>query len=314
MSKNVVFLPAIVVEGNESRSAPYKYGIDSWKKWCDKNNVELFILDQLIYPIDYMKITWQRYMIHELLEANNIEYDQVLMMDCDSIIHPDTPNFFKHTERKYVGVLDLGCWEWTGRSIRHYKDLFDFWNCLLKDPEAVFQAAKCLMPIDEDLFYLMQTNLSENDEWFTKAAMFFAINRSTAHGTVSYGKMQKNHPHFNEHSLRLLRNFNAKNLQVFYEPNYTNIIDNSDDIILCCPPTYISMPGLTGGPVPHPENKNIDHSNLCELLSTKNKWILFLNYHEDLIKMYESFNIIFINKFYNKTEDDPQYILVTNGV
>ena len=210
-----------------------------------------------------------------------------------------------------AGLLNYG---YKIKGYTDYKDLFDFWNCLLKDPEAVFQAAKCLMPIDEDLFYLMQTNLSENDEWFTKAAMFFAINRSTAHGTVSYGKMQKNHPHFNEHSLRLLRNFNAKNLQVFYEPNYTNIIDNSDDIILCCPPTYISMPGLTGGQVPHPENKNIDHSNLCELLSTKNKWILFLNYHEDLIKMYESFNIIFINKFYNKTEDDPQYILVTNGV
>ena len=36
-----------------------------------------------------------------------------------------TPNFFEFTERKYVGVLDLGCWEWTGRSLRHYKELFN---------------------------------------------------------------------------------------------------------------------------------------------------------------------------------------------
>ena len=72
-----------------------------------------------------MTIPWQRYYLFKILEHNNINYDQILMVDSDTIVHPDTPNFFEHTERKYVGVLDLGCWEWTGRSIRHYKDLFD---------------------------------------------------------------------------------------------------------------------------------------------------------------------------------------------
>jgi len=134
MSKNVVFLPAIVVEGNESRSAPYKYGIDSWKKWCQKNNAELFILDQLIYPIDYMKITWQRYMIHDLLEANDIKYDQVLMMDCDSIIHPDTPNFFEMTDNKFVGIHTQGSYDWVLRSMENYSkyifngEWFPFWE------------------------------------------------------------------------------------------------------------------------------------------------------------------------------------------
>ena len=63
--------------------------------------------------------------LFKILEHNNIAYDQVLMVDSDTVIHPDTPNFFKFTERKYVGVLDLGCWEWTGRSLRHYKELFN---------------------------------------------------------------------------------------------------------------------------------------------------------------------------------------------
>ena len=195
-----------------------------------------------------------------------------------------------------------------------YKDLFDFWNCLSRDPEAVFQAAKCLMPIDEDMFYLMQNNLSENSEWFTKAAMFFAVNRSTTHGTVSYGKMQKDHPHFNEHSLRLLRNFDAKNLEIFHEPNYKDVINSSDDVILCCPPLYAPMTGLTSAPSSHPESKTIDHSNLYDLLSLKNKWILFLNYHENLVKIYKQFNIVKINKFYNLAQQDPAHILITKGV
>ena len=47
------------------------------------------------------------------------------MVDSDTVVHPDTPNFFEMIDRKYTGVLDLGCWEWTGRSLRHYKDMFD---------------------------------------------------------------------------------------------------------------------------------------------------------------------------------------------
>jgi len=134
MSKNIVFLPAIVVKGDESRSAPYKYGIDSWKRWCDKNDAQLFVLDELIYPIDQMKITWQRYLVHDLLEANNIDYDQVLMVDCDSIIHPDAPNFFKDTDNKFVGVHTQGSYDWVLRSMENYSKFifgdawFPFWE------------------------------------------------------------------------------------------------------------------------------------------------------------------------------------------
>tara|TARA_R100000008_G_scaffold43790_1_gene25405 strand:- start:2617 stop:3381 length:765 start_codon:yes stop_codon:yes gene_type:complete len=195
-----------------------------------------------------------------------------------------------------------------------FKDLFDFWNCLLKDSEAIFQSAKHLLSIDEDMLYLMQKNLSDNNEPFTKAAMFFAINRSTVTGTVSHGRMQKYHPHFNEYSLQVLRNFNTKNLKVFYEQDYANTISSTDGLLLCCPPPYKPMIGLTHATLTHPENNIIDHSILRELLALKNKWILFLNYHDDLVKMYKQNNIIKIDKFYNKTEQDPAHILITKGV
>ena len=81
--------------------------------------------DKALYDWDEMTIPWQRYHLFKILEHNNVDFDQVLMVDSDTIVHPDTPNFFEMTERKYVGVLDLGCWEWTGRSLRLYKDLFD---------------------------------------------------------------------------------------------------------------------------------------------------------------------------------------------
>ena len=43
--KNVVFIPNINL-GN-GRSDKYNYCIDSWKQWCDKNDCELLMWEDL---------------------------------------------------------------------------------------------------------------------------------------------------------------------------------------------------------------------------------------------------------------------------
>lgn len=122
MKKNIVFIPAI--DAGRGRHHAYNYSIQSWQKWSEKNNAQVVVWDTPLYSWDEMTIPWQRYHLFKILDHNEIEFDQILMVDSDTIVHPDTPDFFELTERKYVGVLDLGCWEWTGRSLRHYKDLF----------------------------------------------------------------------------------------------------------------------------------------------------------------------------------------------
>ena len=121
--KNIIFIPAI--DAGRGRHHSYNYSIKSWKKWADLHNHEVLVWDEPLYSWDEMTIPWQRYHLFKILEANNIKYNQVLMVDCDTIINPNTPNFFEMTDNKYSAVLDNGCWEWTGRSLRHYKDLFD---------------------------------------------------------------------------------------------------------------------------------------------------------------------------------------------
>ena len=119
-SKNVVFIPNIDL-GN-GRNNSYHYSVKSWKHWCDKNDCELLEWTDLLYPVDYMKITWQRYYLFDILEANDIYYDQVLMVDADTIVHPDCPNFFNETNNKYCGVMNNGDYEWVLRSIEGFGD------------------------------------------------------------------------------------------------------------------------------------------------------------------------------------------------
>jgi hypothetical protein len=120
MSKNVVFIPNISL-GN-GRNAPYHYSIKSWKSWCHNNDVEFVEWTQPITDITRFKVTLQRYWVHDILAHNSVDYDQVLLVDADTIIHPDTPNFFNETNGKFGTVVNNGCYEWVTRSIRDWGD------------------------------------------------------------------------------------------------------------------------------------------------------------------------------------------------
>ena len=63
--KNVVFIPNINL--GKGRSDSYEYSIKSWNYFCIKNNCELIVWEDLLYPIDFMKITWQRYYLFDIL-------------------------------------------------------------------------------------------------------------------------------------------------------------------------------------------------------------------------------------------------------
>ena len=58
--KNVVFMMNVDLgrDGrfSSSRSNPYKYSVDSWKRWCDKNDCELFVLTEELINHDEMGI------------------------------------------------------------------------------------------------------------------------------------------------------------------------------------------------------------------------------------------------------------------
>lgn len=135
--KNVVFMVNLPENKKQGRNAPYHHSVASWQKWCDTNDVLLFVLDQRIHEETYMNANWHKVYVFELLNANDIDYDQVLIADADTIIHPNAPNVFNLTENKFCAVHGFGSYDWECRSIENYKkylfpdvdvDLFDYFN------------------------------------------------------------------------------------------------------------------------------------------------------------------------------------------
>ncbi len=113
---NIVFIPNINLGNN--RSTPYHYSIKSWQKWSEQyDDVKVIEWTDPIMDPNEFKITLQRYWVHDILKHNDVEYNQVLIADADTIIHPNCPNFFNKTNGEFGVVLNNGCYEWVTRSI-----------------------------------------------------------------------------------------------------------------------------------------------------------------------------------------------------
>ena len=116
--KNIVFIVNLKDVKKPNRSNPYQYSINSWKSWCDKNNCELMVLEDRIYEENFMNANWHKLFIFKLLD---IDYDQILIADADTIIHPNAPNIFEQTNHKFSVVHNYGSYDWICRSIENYK-------------------------------------------------------------------------------------------------------------------------------------------------------------------------------------------------
>ena len=118
-SKNIVFIPNVNL--NDGRNNPYCYSILSWEKWAEQyDDVEVIEWTDPIMDPSIFKITLQRYWVHDILKYNKIEYNQVLLVDADTIIHPNCPNFFNETNNQMGITLSNGCYEWVTRSIKQW--------------------------------------------------------------------------------------------------------------------------------------------------------------------------------------------------
>lgn len=119
---NVVFMVNLPEHKKPNRNAPYFYSIQSWKHYCDKHTLELFVLDQRIYDESYMNANWHKLFVFELLDANDIKYDKVLIVDSDTIIHPDAPNIFDliDEDHGFYAVHNSGSYDWLFRSMENY--------------------------------------------------------------------------------------------------------------------------------------------------------------------------------------------------
>ena len=129
--RNVIFLINITHDkkfqgGGNTLHGAFEWSVKSWRKYAEKYDADIFVLDQPLLDIEYMKPNWFKMYILDVLEANGVDYDQVLYVDYDTIVTPDAPDIFETTEHKFCAVRNFGDMDWVCRSIENYsKFVFD---------------------------------------------------------------------------------------------------------------------------------------------------------------------------------------------
>jgi hypothetical protein len=132
MSENVVFLIAVASEHKYLKEKHggfkyFEYSIASWKYWCEKWGVRLYIYDTPGDPEHVMhKPTWQRWFdVFDQLEENDIDYNKIAVIDASTIIRWDTPNFFDRIPNGKVNVFrSLENIRWVYQGVSGYADFF----------------------------------------------------------------------------------------------------------------------------------------------------------------------------------------------
>jgi hypothetical protein len=160
--ENIIYIVNIATDKKPGRSEPYVYGINSWKKWADKNGCRLVTLTDPILPYEKMRPNWHKIFIFDLLKESQIKYENILIVDADTIVHPKAPNLFEVAENKMAVVNNIGSFDWMLRSVENYKKyVFNDFNF---DITKYFNSG------------MMLVNKS-HEEFFTKIKSFYFENK-----------------------------------------------------------------------------------------------------------------------------------------
>lgn len=124
MKKNIIVMPDFKQDINQPEPDFVKFCKIGWKKWCEKNNCEFFIIDTPIANFDYIVPQMQKMWSMDIIDKNGIEYDQMAIVDHDTIPTKNCKNFFELTNGKFTAVLDNGFGPQLNRLVRLFKDHF----------------------------------------------------------------------------------------------------------------------------------------------------------------------------------------------
>ena len=204
MKKNIVFIVNLPEDKKPNRNQPYHHSVKSWKIWCKKNGCELFVLDERIYPESFMNANWHKIFAFELLENSDIDYNQILIADADTMIHPDAPNVFELTDDKFCAVHGVGSYDWQCRSIENYK--------------------KHMFPdVDLDLFEYFNSGIiicnKKHKEFYDEVIKFYETNRELIQGMQQTYSVGTDQPVLNF----LVKSKNIKYKQLGYEWNMQHL-------------------------------------------------------------------------------------------
>ena len=184
-----------------------------------------------------------------------------------------------------------------------FEPLVCFWQHLLHDRQALYAEVVKLHPMSRENFYNLQKSNPDMDYGVEKAAVFYALNRSSFSGSTLSGGMSPNHPRFNLSNMQTILNFEAPTLSVSRADFVTSITQNSSDFMYLDPPyllkdTANNLYGVKGS-----THRNFDHETLKDIIKDRDNWLMSYNSGVSILELYSDHPIITLDWQYGMSSE-----------
>jgi hypothetical protein len=161
MNKHLVYIVSISDPTAKVDHSLYsKYCIESWKYWCKKHSIDLHVVTESDPRCG--KPIWNKELVYEYAQG----YEKIALVDADTMIKWNAPNFFDLFEEDFCMVHDDSNWSWVYKSMQNYSKFFntsmtmdDYGNA------GVLFFHKKYLDICEKVFKLYSDNKQELDDW-----------------------------------------------------------------------------------------------------------------------------------------------------
>ncbi len=193
-----------------------------------------------------------------------------------------------------------------------FEPLACFWEYLLKDKQALYDAVKAYHPLSKDDFYELQKTNPTEAYGLNKAAVFYVLNRSSFSGSTMSGGMSPDHPRFNLSNMSTLLKFDVPTLDVKLMPFHDSLDIHKSEFAYLDPPYLLpkkqanKLYGVNGS-----THSEFDHDLLFTMLKDRPNWIMSYNKSDAIYDLYDGFRIIEPTWKYGMSSDkDSKEVLI----
>jgi len=187
--------------------------------------------------------------------------------------------------------------------------IYEFWKCLLYDPERIAEFAEYLFPMqNRRMFEVYQEKFAHFKGPFIRAATFFVLNQCSDSGMISSGHLANSDGDPLRQSY--LKKFSPRNFNVKFDSEtdfIESLADAGEDEYILLPIGRYSPNLFEEGKPIGLEETTVYHKKVKEFFeSTDKKMILLYYFSPRILKWYQKYNLKMINEWGLETTDQTK--------
>ena len=172
-----------------------------------------------------------------------------------------------------------------------YKDLINFWQHLQDHPQAMYDKGSSYLAHSTAEYNALKDKYKHAADPLDKAALFYAVHKSSYSGTGFAGGWHGKQKHFTMHSksVKAMQTFSCQNM-VFECLDFEHALAKHKDLFAYLDPPYMieyssNLYGNKGE-----LHAAFDHDRLCKVLrSRQTPWALSYNDSKEIMQMYKGY-------------------------